>query len=388
MLRHSEHRILEPPRSPRPSHGRNPSNGIAQSPDETSSKRLFGFIPYRSSDERTATKRRKIENNPRGLTELYSAPEPQVDLVFVHGLRGGSVKTWCENEDLNLFWPKEWLAVDEDLRHRIRTSSFGYANDWLTSKPSQLSLQDFGRDLIYQLDNSPYLRKDQHTPIVLIGHSMGGLVIKKACLLAYQQNKQIANRIKGIMFLATPHRGSSAAELLSTLLDLVGWEKPFVEDLCRDSSSLQAINDEFSHVANSKNLRLWSLYETQPMIGSTLMVRQGSAVLGYDKEEVNMVLADHRSICKFKTPEDESYLVLRNTLLRITDDLTSESQLEVLQEKVQQMTSLETYLNIVDPRQFDLDQQYDKRVEQSCTWLEQRPAFQSWMDGDGHMTSA
>jgi WD40 repeat protein/pimeloyl-ACP methyl ester carboxylesterase len=328
-----------------------------------------------------------VENNPQGLTELYSAAEPQVDFVFVHGLRGGSVKTWCDKEDLDLFWPKEWLAVDEDLRHRVRTSSFGYANDWLTSKSSQLTLHDFGRDLIYQLDNSPYLRKDQHKPIVLIGHSMGGLVIKKAFLLAHQQGKEIASRIKCIIFLATPHRGSAAAELLSNILDLVGWEKPFVEDLCRDSRALQVINDEFRHVVRSENLRLWSFYETQAMIGSTLIVKEGSAVLGYDKEEVNMVFADHRSICKFESPEDPTYLNLRNTLLRITDILTSESQMKMSQEKVEQMAALETYLNILHPPQFDLDQQCDKQIEQSCTWLERRPGFQGWLDGDAQSTT-
>jgi esterase/lipase len=358
-------------------HGRSQSSGSIQVP----SRRLFGFLPSRSSEERIPKRRRKVENNPRGLTELYSPPEPQVDFVFVHGLGGGSVKTWCYDQDLNLFWPKEWIAIDEDLRHRVRTSSFGYANDRRTTKSSQLTLHDFGRDLIYQLDNSPYLRKNPHTSIVLIGHSLGGLVIKKACLLAYQQRKKIADRLKCVIFLATPHRGSSAAELLNGILDLAGWDKKFVEELCRDSSSLQVINDEFRHVARLLNLRLTSLYETQGMIKSRLIVEQSSATLGYDNEEVNMVFADHRNICKFKRPDDEDYLNLRNALLRITDDLTTQSQMEMLQETVEQMTSIEIFLNINHRSQFDLDQQRDKQIEQSCLWLERRSTFQGWLNG-------
>ena len=366
--------------STRPIHGRSQSSGNVQPPVD-SARRMFSFLPHRPSEEKVTNKKRKVEANPRGLTELHSPREPQVDFVFVHGLGGGSVRTWCHDEDLNLFWPKAWIGADSDLRDRVRTSTFGYANDWRATKASQLTLHDFGRDLIYQLDNSPYLRKDQRTSIVLVGHSMGGLVIKKACILGYQQQKQIAKRIKCIVFLATPHRGSSAAELLNGLLDLAGWEKKFVEELRRDSSSLQVINDEFRHVARFMDLRLTSLYETQGMVKSRLIVKESSATLGYDTEDVNMVFADHRSICKFKSPKDEDYLSLRNRLLRITDDLTTESNEETLQERVEQMTSIEIYLNIRHRPQIDLDQQCDKQIERSCTWLELRPLFQRWLDG-------
>ncbi|EXJ63335.1 uncharacterized protein A1O5_11656 [Cladophialophora psammophila CBS 110553] len=337
------------------------------------------MLPYRSSEVKQV--RQSAGSNPRGLTPLYSPAEPQVDFVFVHGLRGGSVKTWCKNENLRLFWPKEWIAADVDLKDRVRTSSFGYANDWMTSKASQLTLHDFGRDLLHQLENSPYLRREQQTPIVLIGHSMGGLVIKKAYLLAHHQGKSIVNRIKCIVFLATPHRGSIAAERLNGFLDLVGCEKGYVEDLCRNSSSLQAINDDFRSVAHPGKLRLWSFYETRGMIRSHLIVKQDSAVLGYDGEEVNMIFADHREICKFDSPQDENYLTLRNTFLTITDSLTSGSWQDALQYKAGQMESIATYLNIGHPPQSDLDQHRDKQAEESCTWLEARRVFEIWRDG-------
>ena len=38
-----------------------------------------------------------------GLQLLRSSPEPLVDIIFVHGLRGGSVKTWRKGDDPALF---------------------------------------------------------------------------------------------------------------------------------------------------------------------------------------------------------------------------------------------------------------------------------------------
>ena len=40
---------------------------------------------------------------PLGLNLLHSPPEPLIDFIFVHGLRGGSIKTWTKGGDPRLF---------------------------------------------------------------------------------------------------------------------------------------------------------------------------------------------------------------------------------------------------------------------------------------------
>ncbi|KAK3342318.1 hypothetical protein B0H65DRAFT_443170 [Neurospora tetraspora] len=40
---------------------------------------------------------------PLGLRQIHSSPEPLVDLIFVHGLRGGSIKTWRKGLDQSCF---------------------------------------------------------------------------------------------------------------------------------------------------------------------------------------------------------------------------------------------------------------------------------------------
>ncbi|KAL7944560.1 hypothetical protein V8C42DRAFT_325181 [Trichoderma barbatum] len=55
-------------------------------------------------------------------------------------------------------------------------------------------------------------------PLILIGHSMGGLVIKQVLVLAHQMppthpdyanHQNFLNSVSSVMFLGTPHEGSS-----------------------------------------------------------------------------------------------------------------------------------------------------------------------------------
>lgn len=59
-----------------------------------------------------------------GLTEVYTATNPLVDVVFVHGLNGDPHDTWSTKKP-NVFWPADLLpAALEDQRPRILT--YGY----------------------------------------------------------------------------------------------------------------------------------------------------------------------------------------------------------------------------------------------------------------------
>lgn len=113
-----------------------------------------------------------------------------------------------------------------------------------------LTIHDFGQALLADVRNSPVLCHGD-TPIVLVGHSMGGLVVKKMLLLAKQDPaaSNIAARIHSLFFLATPHRGSNLANTLNNLLKLAVGHGPksYVDNLYPDSEAITAINDQFRH---------------------------------------------------------------------------------------------------------------------------------------------
>lgn len=95
---------------------------------------------------------------PLGLRPLHLSAEPQVDLVFVHGLRGGSIKTWRKGDDPRLYWPQNWLPLDPDFQN-ANIHSFGYNADFRETKDSILNVHDFGRALLGEMRISPHIRK-------------------------------------------------------------------------------------------------------------------------------------------------------------------------------------------------------------------------------------
>jgi hypothetical protein len=102
------------------------------------------------------------ERGPLGLRVLVECQDPLVEVVFVHGLCGGSRSTWSANDDPAAFWPQEWLAEEFrlDLRAHVRIHSFGYSADFAERRVNLNSFNDFGITLLEQLFNGAYFKRD------------------------------------------------------------------------------------------------------------------------------------------------------------------------------------------------------------------------------------
>ncbi|RYC54364.1 hypothetical protein CHU98_g11846 [Xylaria longipes] len=313
-----------------------------------------------------------------GLNLLHDPPDPLIDLIFVHGLRGGSIKTWCKGDDLNLFWPQTWLPREQGLQN-ARVHSFGYNADWAATKETALDLHDFGRALLTEMNTSPFLRGARETPIFLVGHSMGGLVIKKD-----PRYRLLADRIQCMFFLATPHRGSDSAKLLNNILRVstVLSSRQYIADIFKGSPSLQIINDEFR--AFTDKVQLWSFYETQKTrtspTSSTLIVERDSAILGYKGEMAQPLNADHRSICKFDSPTDPNYITIRNSLSKAVEDILGDVFLKRSKEMKLQIRNIETFLMISYNAEDDLITAETNKTEGTCEWVISLESFESWRD--------
>ena len=79
----------------------------------------------------------------------------------VHGLRGGSEKTWSyDPNDASTFWPREWLPYETGLKN-VRIHSFGYDSDWSERQESPLTIVDFAQALLAGIFTSPHLSKNR-----------------------------------------------------------------------------------------------------------------------------------------------------------------------------------------------------------------------------------
>ena len=89
---------------------------------------------------------------PIGLTTLYEPTDEAVlDLIFIHGLNGGSQSTWTKSGNPSLFWPQEWLPRDEAFQD-VRIHTFGYDSGF--GRDSTLNVYDFSRSLLYAMKDA------------------------------------------------------------------------------------------------------------------------------------------------------------------------------------------------------------------------------------------
>lgn len=316
-----------------------------------------------------------------GLNLLYCPSEPRIDFVFVHGLGGGSRKTWSKTASIGHYWPQEWLPRDPTFKY-VRIHAYGYNSDWAKGRENCLNVHHFGKSLLGELATSPRLAK-ANTPIVLVGHSMGGLVIKKAYLLSRKEEGRspLAKRIHSMYFLATPHRGCDLAKVLSSVLQMANSNRAYVDDLGRNSEVIRTSNDEFP--IYSGLVRLWSFYETQKLnVGmmSRFIVDPDSAVLGYKEERQMPMNADHRSICKFDAPTDPNYIILRNALATTVDDILKEQATLEVAASAAQNDDIKKWLGITLAHEDDLSAVEDARLSGTCEWFTMKDTYLTWRD--------
>ncbi|KAL8938934.1 MAG: hypothetical protein Q9216_003620, partial [Gyalolechia sp. 2 TL-2023] len=325
------------------------------------------------STSRSAAEPADHVRGPLGLNLLYGPSEPIVEFIFVHGLRGGSRKTWSASDDPSHFWPKEWLPIEPRFRH-VRIHSYGYNADWGEKKGNVLNIHDFGIALLGDVKNSPHIRNSASNPIVFVGHSMGGLVIKK----------DLATRFHSIYFLATPHRGADSAQLLNKVLkaSMAFNTKDYVDDLAPNSGAIQAINDDFRHIL--QDLQLWSFYETMKTnlgVSQALIVEKDSAILGVPEERVQLLNADHRHVCKFNDASDSNYITLRNAFASTIDQIEKKWYLSTKDEFEHTMKTLARYLGQKDIPDNDLVNLLDRQMEGTCEWFTNDTDYEIWRSG-------
>eukprot|EP01006_Ploeotia_vitrea_P034554 TRINITY_DN65762_c11_g1_i1.p1 TRINITY_DN65762_c11_g1~~TRINITY_DN65762_c11_g1_i1.p1 ORF type:complete len:777 (-),score=37.50 TRINITY_DN65762_c11_g1_i1:149-2290(-) len=133
--------------------------------------------------------------------------EVSVDFVFFHGLDGNAISTWTNPK--KEFWPAAWLPKTVP---KCRVWAVGYPASSV-GNGCFTSLQAVGRKLSRALSQ---LQVGTHNPLIFVGHSMGGLVLKRILWEARDWGGMgFFGNIVGVSFWGTPHYGSHLANYVS-----------------------------------------------------------------------------------------------------------------------------------------------------------------------------
>ncbi|KIW27208.1 uncharacterized protein PV07_06967 [Cladophialophora immunda] len=274
-----------------------------------------------------------------GFTPLNSVDgrHHTCDLVAVSGLASHPFGSWRQRRppgQRQFMWLRDQLPRDFPT---VRCMIYGYDTKLVESNSFQ-SLDDLARSFIHHLLT---IGRAEHSarPLILLGHSLGGILVKRALLYlagSGEAKKTMLSKIKLFIAFGVPNRGMRIDHLLS----IVGLRpnKHLIESLAEPPpnvpSWLSVVDEQFSGIAQHYDIRVVSAFETEttPLTEmqsngeaqrtgtSEILVQRDSAVQrsSRDHQDILHINKNHSDMAKFER-NDLNYFVVRNFVREIVD---------------------------------------------------------------------
>ncbi|KAK0703666.1 hypothetical protein B0T26DRAFT_807175 [Lasiosphaeria miniovina] len=317
-----------------------------------------------------------------GLVQLHpeeAAASAEADIVLVAGLGGHHSRTW-EGADLTL-WPRDLLPPK--ISKRIRIRSFRY-NTTLQGTVSEAGIGDHAKELLDELSSD---REDDEAaalrPLIFVGHSLGGMIIKKALFLAHKKTqtrfRPLWDASRGIMFFSTPHLGLDPALWRKFVKHVLPFDAPvtgalpsygMLREIENDGDVLYRITEDFK--PQHPELSFVTFIEETPMKGmERVLVDKVYGLMHAHTEYHSTLSGDHLSICQFAKSQEGAFKPVA-------------SQMEFLLGRKPKVLDRAGYeakraLYSLCPNAFHcyfLDRQPTKGT---CGWIAERQEFQGWL---------
>jgi hypothetical protein len=200
---------------------------------------------------------------------------------------------------------------------------FGYLADVVDGSDNNLGVYQHAESLLLHLKN---LRPQiESRPLIFVGHSLGGLVIKQTLVLSSHRPMDlgILSSTKAVLFFGTPHRGSHVLEKAIPKIGL-SLAKVMNRQIPAEVKSVLQPRTNQSFIANSDFMKvkgritIINFYEqlNTPGLG-TLVVDKDSAVFDSETAENIPLSRSHHQMVKYTSAEDDIYRVLYQTLQRL-----------------------------------------------------------------------
>ncbi len=154
---------------------------------------------------------RVISVEKQTLSELVQQSNGKI-ILMVHGS--------CMND-------LQWNRQGHD-HGAMLASDFGYLSVYLHYNSGR-HISENGREFAHLLES--FIKKcPQPIELMIIAHSMGGLVSRSACFYAKQTGHSWLSQLQKIIFLGTPHHGApleKGGNWIDNILEISPYSKPF-----------------------------------------------------------------------------------------------------------------------------------------------------------------
>ncbi|KAK3361036.1 hypothetical protein B0T24DRAFT_671680 [Lasiosphaeria ovina] len=269
-----------------------------------------------------------------------------LDIVFVHGLGSNPDTTWraakhataantpeaaATDGERFVNWVSDFLPGDilPASSTDVRIFFYNYDSYWKRDAV-HTRLTNLGNELLEHINGGIRVSEtEQSRNLIFVAYSFGGLVVKRALVQAHASRDfgHIAEHTKAILFLGTPHRGTSFGPwgwLAAQALQPLGSNPFLLANLEYDSISLHDLHKDFMAVARD-DLRVFNFFEKRPtrilrlwfIQWQRLCVREQSAT--YEGRNVRNIglSVDHYGLNKFGS-KSESYQIILSKLIEVT----------------------------------------------------------------------
>lgn len=211
----------------------------------TSAENFWQCLPFLRSLRVAKTLAASMTPDTPGLHAIPPhRPDRVADIVFVHGLGGGSHSTWRHGKEADsdrFFWPEE-LAKELP---QCGVWTVGYEAGiipWFGA--DGLPIEDRAVNLAHKFTT----RGLGDRPLIFVTHSMGGLMVKEIVVQSLTAGdadwSRLVGCIAGIVFCGTPHRGSDVA-LMARRLAAVLRTQSHIRDMAAGTRHLDRMHARF-----------------------------------------------------------------------------------------------------------------------------------------------
>jgi hypothetical protein len=193
---------------------------------------------------------------------------------------------------------------------------------------ASVNLLDHAKKFLNCLSNKCQESNESSRPIILVAHSLGGLVSKQAIILSRSSPeahfRQLFESFRGIVFMGTPHKGSwmaGGAKLLAIAVDLVkSTNRSLLDVLKTDSQLLEAVHVQFLDIVrdlrdSGRRFDVTCFFEELPVpkLNKIVVPKESATIDGYPSFGIR---SDHRDMVRFSSVDDDGFQSLVGELTR------------------------------------------------------------------------
>ncbi|KAI0476685.1 peptidase C14 [Xylaria cf. heliscus] len=293
--------------------------------------------------------------------------ETDIDIIAIHGLDTQSPETWTWEKNSRKF---NWLT-DDTMLPSVAQGARIFTCNW---PADLLERREFDRRTLQEASNRLLagIQKERTShandrPIIFIASCLGGIILIKALIQAKGTYEHIQTSTRGIIFLATPFRGTSfkeVASLAQPVLNIWSWimnrRVSGLINLIKDvTEGLDELRHEFTYLAVHQKYTVHTFYETKPTDLYRKLVDKYSATLDIDPHPISFERI-HKMMNKFSDPDDndypdKDYPLVQDKIVRLLERIREEPSLRTAYKHITDTHYTKDNLRIVRVSQEELD---------------------------------